>query len=274
MGLFLLVALTGFNVLRSGLLLSSANVGINVSSFKGRAMIDQIGEASRYALAQPTLVDATGAAVAGSTADGLLVKRFEGTPYSIFASDGTTTTAIKTTDTQFVVKYRNTLPAPAAGHFMLFETISRPELEIASVTTPTLSGSLYSCKITTTTAIGDSATPSSYRVTGDMYHKEAFIFVATDATRFDLRHFDLVTGSTLYATDTSASAPYHNLANGFQRLNNQSFFTNGTGASGTAMTSLAAMAYSSSKSEYIAGKHTNSTFTSVPMQVRLWSLNN
>lgn len=263
------VALTTLGVLRSGAVLSSQNAGINISSSRAREVVDRINDRARYSMEQPVLINADGSAATGTTADGLLAKRFLGSSYNLKDATGGTTD-LAATATQFCLEYRNTLPDPTPGDYILLESVSRPELEIATVTNMTAVGSVLRKAITTTTALGEAVRPSAYRVGGQLYRKEAFIFVATDASsnpRFELRNYTRVVASTVFTTRGTSIQ----LADGFRRLQSQAFFTRTT-SNGATTVVMRALANSSNRQEYVARGMANSTFTTVPIQSRLWSL--
>lgn len=270
LAVFCAVGLVAFNVLRSGMLLSSQNVGINVSAMRSREIIDQIGERSRYAMEQPSLITATGADASGTTADGISIKVIVGLPYVLKASDGTTSD-IPTTATQFVLEFRPDLTPPSVGDYILVESVSRPELEISAVSAMAAVGTTQRRLITTTTAIGEAVRPSYYRLTSSLYRKSAYVFVNTDATtnpRAELRYFYRVRGSTNFSTASN----YVVMATGYRRLNNLTYFTSTT-VDGANTTVLNAMVNSTVRSETVARGSNVSTYTTLPVQYRLWSVN-
>ncbi|HEV7405346.1 MAG TPA: hypothetical protein VGO11_20550, partial [Chthoniobacteraceae bacterium] len=165
------VGLTVIGVLRSSAVLSSQNAGINISASRAREVIDQINDRARYALDQPVLINTDGTAATGSTADGVLLKRYLGAPFVVKEVNGGTD--IAATATQFVLEYRAGLPDPLVGDWILLESVARPELEISAVAAMTPSGAILRKLITTTTAVGEPLRPLSYRVGGSLYHKEA-----------------------------------------------------------------------------------------------------
>jgi hypothetical protein len=263
------VGFVTFGVLHSSMILSGQNLGVNLSSFRGRQMIDRVDEHSRYGMAQPALINTDGTANASGAADGILVKRLVGSPYVVKNSDGTTAD-IPATATSFVIEYWNQLPDPQAGDFILMETIQRPELEISAVTNLTANGSVLRKQITTTIALGEVAKPSQYRVGGTIYKKEAFVFAAYEAganPRCELRHFSRVRGTTNFSTASN----YYVMANGFRKLNGQSFFTNAT-SNNVQISVLRALVHSSGKQEIVERNSTVSSSTTVPVQLRIWTL--
>ena len=263
------------NVLRTNALLSGTNTGLNLSGYNSRFMLDQVNRSARYSLSQPTLISASGAPVLGSSAsaDGLIAKSYLGYPY-VLRETGGTKNDIPATTKVFQLEYRSDsdtpITEPSVGDYMLLESVTRPELEITAVGTATTTGGVTKRQITFATAIGEVARPNYFRVSAILFRKEAYTFVATDATadpRFELRHYRQVTSSTNFST----SANYYVLAAGFRRYQAGNFFTNQTGTSNK-NTLLKAIVYSATTSQFIERGKTASTFTAMPVQLKLWSI--
>lgn len=265
-----------FGVLRSGTVLSSQNTGINVSASRARMALDQIGDRVRYSMAPPVLINTSGAEVGGTTADGIMLKKLVGSPYVVKKSDATEADIASNT-TLFCVEYQQELAKPLVGDWMLVESIERPELQITNVTEPekfsspgSATQNMRRVKVTTATALGEVARPAFYRVSAFLFRKQAFVFAPADGagSRFELRHYNPVTASTNFSTASN----YRVEADSYRRLSAQAFFTD-LDSNGAKTTMLRAMVSSSSKTEYIARKSNTNTYTAVPIQLRLWSIN-
>lgn len=263
------VGLMTFSVLTSTMKLSTQNVVTNVSNSRARQTIDRLGEIARYAQDTPVLINADGSVATGTSSDGLLLKNSLGGPYIFKHSSGVADTDIQIGDTSFVVEYAvgAGASAPKAGDYFLLNLSTQPELEVATVSTPTTSGSISRVTITTTQGIAEKAKPGSYTVNAGRFRKEAYVFVQS-GSYFTLRRYPKVTASMSY----TSAANYKEIGTGFQKLGTQPWFTKVTDT-GTQAIWLRAIARSSSRSEYaekITGKN---TLTTMPLQVKLWNYN-
>jgi hypothetical protein len=260
-----------FGVLRSGTILSSQNTGINVSSSRARMALDQIGEKTRYSLVTPALINTSGAAVSGTTADGIMLKKLIGSTYVVRKSAGSDDTITSATK-QFVLEYQAELTDPNPGDWMLVESIERPELQISavnSITSYTSAGSpMKRASVTTTAALGEDARPSLYRVSATLYRKMAYTFVPATGDYFELRYYSNVGPSTNFSTASN----YRVEADSYRRLGGSAFFTDSI-SNGAETINLKAMVNASDRTEYIARKNPNNTFIAVPIQAKLWTLN-
>ncbi len=263
------LGLIGFSVLRSGMLLSGQNTNVNLSAARSRQMIDWIGERTRYALGQPSLLTAAGAASASLSDDGILVKTFGGAPYVVKEAGGSFGD-IASTAKQFTLEYRPDLPEPVVGDWMQLDTVEQAQLEISAVSSLSAGAGITRRLVTTVTTLNETAKPSMYRVSASLYRKQAFIFVPTETgtnARSELRHYKAVRNGMSFST----AANYKVLANGYRKLNSQAYFTSTT-IDGEAVTVLRAMVHSTGKAEYVERGKAASTFSTIPIQLRLWAL--
>lgn len=271
-GLASVVGLTALSVMTSTMKLSTQNVVTNVSNVRARQTIDRIGEAVRFAQDTPVLINTNGTTASGTTADGLLVKNALGGPYVFKNTNGQADADIPSGATSFLVQYAPGagVAVPKVGDFFKLGISTQPELEVATVGTPS-TGSVASVQITTRQGITEVAKPGSYTVTGYRFRKEAYVFVQ-NGTQWDLRRYPKVVASTVYTTASN----YEVLANGFQKLNSQAWFTTVTD-SGTQACWLRALVRSSGHAEYadkLAGRNkAQSSLTTMPVQVKLWNYN-
>jgi prepilin-type N-terminal cleavage/methylation domain-containing protein len=274
-GLVGIASLGMISVMTSTMKLSSQNVVTNVSNYRSRQTLDRLGEIVRYAQDTPVLISNTGATASGSTSDGILIKNALPGMY-VFKNANGKTDDIPSGSTTFLVQYapNSTLPGakvepPVVGDFFLLGLSTHPQLEVATVSAATLSGTTASVTITTKQAITETASPSTYTVTGARFRKEAYIFVQ-NGTMWTLRHYPRVVAATSYSAATS----YFELGTGFQKLGTQAWFTTSAGsASGTQATWLQAVARSSNRSEYAEKISNHTTLTTMPLQVKLWNYN-
>lgn len=258
-----------FSVLTSSMKLSSQNMVTNISSQRARQTLDRVGEIVRFALDTPVLIKADGTAASGTTADGILVKNALGGPYVFKNSNGQADADIPSGATSFLVEYAPSagLEAPAVGDYFLLALATQPELEVATVSAASSTGSLSRVQITTKQGIPESAQPGNYTVAASRYRKEACLF-AQSGTQWSLRHYSRVTSATNYAS----AASYRVLGTGFQKLGTQAWFTTVT-ADGTQACWLRAVARSSDHAEYAESISGRNTHTSMPVQVKLWNYN-
>ena len=210
--------------------------------------------------------------VTGSS-DGILIKNALPGMY-VFKNANGKTDDIASGSTSFTVEYAptSTLPGakvepPAVGDYFLLGLSTHPELEVATVSAVTVSGSISSVVITTKQGITEKATPSTYTITGARYRKEAYVFVQSGSA-WTLRHYPRVVASTNYSTASS----YFELGAGFQKMGTQAWFTTTT-ANGTQSTWLQAIARSSNHAEYAEKISNHTTLTTMPVQVKLWNYN-
>jgi hypothetical protein len=196
------------------------------------------------------------------------VKNSQGGPYVFKNSNGQPDADIPADATTFSVEYAvgAGLRAPEVGDFFAVGLATQPQLEVLTVGTPTVSGSISKVQITTRQALGEIAKVSGYTAWASRYRKEAFIFVQS-GTYSDLRHYGKITGTTDY---TSASS-YKVIASGFQKLGGQPWFTIGVTVDGTQSASLRALARCSGTAEYVESKSGRTTLTSMPIQIKLWN---
>ncbi|RYD85640.1 MAG: prepilin-type N-terminal cleavage/methylation domain-containing protein [Verrucomicrobiaceae bacterium] len=258
-----------FGVLRSGMILSKQNAGLNLSSLRARQTIDRIGEQARYSIDQPILINSNGGAESGSTSNGVLVKRYIGGPYVIKETQGGSAD-IATTATQFVLEFRKDLSPPVVGDWILMETVTRPELEISAAAKIDQTEKIQRWRITTRTAINEAVRPGVYRVSGQLYRKEAFMFVATETgtnPRSELRHFARVVA----ATNFLQAANYRVLASGFRRI--ESTYFKRELKDGVNVITLSALVHSSGQDEYLDKNMQTTQFTTVPVRMQLRSVN-
>lgn len=263
------VALAAYSILYSGLTLSRQNAGLNLSSLRMRQMIDRIGEQTRYSMQQPELIKTDGTPASGTAAEGLLLKRFLGTPYILKESGGSTGNIAETAK-QFRLEFRKGLPAPSAGDFIIIDSPTAPDLEISAATKVEETSSLQKWQITTTTAVGEQLRPSVHRVAAHLYRKEAFVFVATETVanpRSELRHYSRVRT----ATNFSQKSNYRVLASGFRKAAGKNYFTNST-ANALTSTTLTAIVHSTGREEYLDQALKTKNYTTVPIEVRLWAM--
>lgn len=263
------VGMVGFGVMRSGMVLSQQNSGINLSGLRSRQVIDRLGDQVRYSLAKPELITATGATTTAATADGIRVKRYLGGPYVLKDSNGGTTD-ITVSHKIFVVEYRADLPTPAVGDWLAVESATQPELEISAVATMTNSGALKRSKLTMVNAIGEAVRPSTTRIAGLLYRREAYLFVASEGgtnPRFALRRYPSVRSTTNF----SLAANYEVMSLGYRRLNNAAFFSNIT-SSGVPALQLKTVAHATGQESYTEKRFKKTTTTTLPIQMRLWTL--
>lgn len=265
-GLATAVSLMTFSVMTSTMRLSAQNTVTNVSNFRARQTLDRLGEVVRFAQDTPVLIKSDGTAAAGSTADGLLIKNALPGPYVFKNSSGQADADIPSGATSFVVEYAPGagVDAPKVGDFFLLNLSTQPELEVATVGTPS-SGSVAKVAITTRQAITETAKPGSYSVTACRYRKEAYLFAAS-GNQWSLRYYPRVVAGMNYANIGN----YRELGTGFQKLNNQAWFTTVTD-NGTQACWLRALARSSNRAEYTEVKNGRNTLTTMPVQVKLWN---
>jgi hypothetical protein len=263
------VGLVMYSSLSTTLRLSSQNVVTNMSNFRARQTLDRIGEVVRFAQEAPVLINANGTAAAASTADGIMVKNALGGPYVFKNANGQADAEIPETATSFIVEYAPSIgvAAPQVGDFFVLTLSKRPELEVTSVGSPTNVGSISKVVIKTRSALGEVAKPGSYSVTARRYRKEAYVF-ALSGTKWNLLHYGNVTGGTNFGD----KAQYRVLGTGFQKLNNQAWFTTTT-SNGTQSIWLRAVARSSDHDESAEIKSGRNTLTSMPVQIKLWNYN-
>jgi hypothetical protein len=262
------VALAVFSVLTSSMKLSTENAVTNGSSRRARQALDRIGQIFRYAQETPVLINADGTTATGTTSDGILIKNALGGPYTFFNANGQETADIPSGASSFMVEYAPSagLDAPKVGDYFLVGLSTKPELEVASVGTPTGSP-VAKVMITTKQSITETAKPGTYNVTACRYRKEAFIFAAAGA-HWNLRHYPAVTSSTNYNLTSS----YSTIGTGFQPLGTQAWFT-ATTDSGTQCYWLRALARSSNHAEYAESISGHNTLTTMPVQIKLWNYN-
>jgi prepilin-type N-terminal cleavage/methylation domain-containing protein len=276
-GLVGVASLAMISVMTSTMKLSSQNVVTNISGYRARQTLDRLGEIVRYAQDTPVLITNTGTTTTGSS-DGILIKNALPGMY-VFKNANGKDDDIASGATSFMVQYApdsaptgaNKIEPPVPGDYFLLGLSSHPELEVATVSTPsTVSTTPYkinSVTITTRQSITETASPKNYTVSGTLYRKEAYIFVqAGTSGMWTLRHYGRVVAATNYATD------YFQLGTGFQKNGTQPWFTTTT-ANGTQATWLQAIARSSSHAEYAEKISNHNTLTTMPIQVKLWNYN-
>ena len=271
-GLVGVASLAMISLMVSTMKLSSQNVVTNVTNYRARQTLDRLGEIVRYAQDTPVLITNAGATATGSS-DGILIKNALPGMY-VFKNSNGKTDDIPSGSTSFMVQYAptSTLPGakvepPAVGDYFLVGLTSHPELEVASVSNVTVSGTTSSVVITTKQATTEKATPSTYTVTGARYRKEAYVFVQS-SSQWTLRHYFRVVAGL----DYTASKNYFELGAGFQKIGTQAWFTT-SAADGTQATWLQAVARSSSHAEYAEKISNHTTLTTMPVQVKLWNYN-
>jgi hypothetical protein len=268
-GLVGIVSTMLISVLISTMKLSSENVVTNVSNFRTRQTLDRICEIIRFAQDTPVLINADGTLASGGTSDGVLVKNSRGGPYVFINSSGNAADDIPSGAKSFVVQYAPAagVVAPEVGDYLLLALSTHPELEVASVSAVSNSGSISSVQITTIQGISETAKPGSYTVAGSRFRKEAYIF-SQAGSQWDLRHYGRVTSVTSYTNSSSYSV----LGTGFQKLGSQPWFSTTT-ADGTQSIWLHAVARSSNHEEYAERISGRNTLTSMPLQIKLWNYN-
>jgi prepilin-type N-terminal cleavage/methylation domain-containing protein len=262
------VGLAIFSVLVSTMTLSSENAAENISNFRARQTIDRIGQIVRYAQDTPVLINSDGTTASGTTSDGILVKHALGGPYLFFNSNGQAAADIPSGATSFMVEYAPSagLDTPKVGDCFLLALSTAPQLEVATVTV-VATAPLAKVQITTTQGITETASPGSYSVTASRYRKEAYVFVQS-GNYWTLRHYPGVVAATNYANASS----YVVAGVGFQKLGTQAWFTTTTD-NGAQASWLRAVARSSDHPEYADSLNGLNTFTTMPLQIKLWNYN-
>jgi hypothetical protein len=259
------------SVLITTMQLSSQNVVTNISNYRARQTLDRLGELVRYGQDTPVLINLDGTTASGTTSDGILVKNSQGSPYVFINSNGKPADDIPTGSTSFMVQYAPSagIAPPVVGDYFLLSLSTHPELEVATVSAITNSGTTSSVVITTKQAIAETATPSAYTVTACRYRKEAYIF-AQFGNYWTLRHYPRVTAAMSY----SSAASYVQLGTGFQKLGSLAWFTTTTDSTtATQAYWLHAVARSSNHSEYAETIDAHNTLTTMPVQIKLWNYN-
>lgn len=267
MSLVGVASLAMISVMVSTAKLSSENVVTNVSNYRARQTLDRLGEIVRYAQDTPVLITNTGATATGNS-DGVLVKNALGGAY-VFKNSNGKDDDIPSGSTSFTVQFApgaNMAP-PVVGDYFLLNLSTHPELEVASVSNVTVSGTTSSVVITTKQATTEKAMPSVYTVSAARYRKEAYVFVQS-GTMWTLRHYPRVVANTSY----SSASSYVELGTGFQKLGTQPWFTT-SAANGTQATWLQAVARSSNHAEYAEKISGRTSLSTMPVQVKLWNYN-
>lgn len=269
MAVFGMVSLMIFSVLLSTMKLSTQNAVTNISSFRARQVLDRISKIARYAQDTPVFINADGTLATGTTSDGILVKNALGGPYVFKNSNGQPDADIPSGTTSFQVEYAPAtgIAAPQVGDYFLLGLSTKPELEVATVGSTVVSGSITKVQITTRLGIAEIAKPGNYTVSAYRFRKEAYVF-AQAGSQWSLRHYSRVTAAMSYATPLS----YGVLGTGFQKLGSQAWFTKTT-ANGTQASWLRAVARSSDHAEYAEAIAGRNTLTSMPVQIKLWNYN-
>jgi type II secretory pathway pseudopilin PulG len=285
-GLVGVASLAMISMLVSTMKLSSQNVVTNISNYRARQTLDRLGELVRYAQATPVLITNTGSTASSTTSDGILVKNALPGMY-VFKNANGKDDDIPSGSMSFLVQYvpKSTLPGimpsadaslagqkvepPAVGDYFLLGLSTHPELEVASVSSVTVSGNVSSVVITTRQGITETASPKNYTVSGTRYRKEAYIFVQSGTSgMWTLRHYPRIVASTSY----SSASSYVELGTGFQKMGTEAWFTTST-VNGTQATWLQAIARSSSHAEYAEKISNRTTLTTMPVQVKFWNYN-
>lgn len=265
-GLMGVVGLVGYAMLHTGMVLFTQNVALNMSGVRISQAVDRMTEAVRAAEEMPQLITNTGAAATGTTADGILVKRYLGGPYVIKKSDGTTDNIDLSTKI-FQVEYATNTGVndPAVGDYLKLDITSAPELQVAAVQVLTnpLAGT-RKLKVTTTTAIGETVSPWAYRVAGYLHRREAYVFIAQSSRR-ELRYYPKVTTGMSYST----AANYQVLGNGYDRLGSNPYFTRTT-VNSMSVIALSANVHYSGESEYVDRVTGFKSFSTLPISTQLW----
>lgn len=263
------------SVLVTTMKLSIENADTNMSNYRVRQALDRLDEIVRYAQDTPTLINNDGTAATGTTADGLLINNVQGSVYVFYNADGNVAHDIPTGASTFVVKYTTVgVDAskvadylPKVGDYFSLNISTHPNLEVTGVSAATSGNPLNSVTITTKTGITETVTPSTYEVNAARYRKEAYVFVADGSTGyFALRHYGRVKSSTVY----SDSNNYHQVSTGFSKMTNQTWFTAVTDGSAQAVW-VRAITRTSNHAEYAERISGHNTFTTMPLQVKLWN---
>ncbi|HEY3897430.1 MAG TPA: prepilin-type N-terminal cleavage/methylation domain-containing protein [Chthoniobacter sp.] len=264
------VVMVFVSVLVTSMSLSSENAVTNLSNFRARQAVDRLNNLVRFAVSTPTLINADGSTATGTTSDGILVQNALPGFYVFLNANGSATADIPSGATSFTVQFAPgaDASAPKVGdHFLLTLATTQPDLEVTTVSAVSTSGSTSSVVINTGQSITEAASPGSCTVSGTRYRKEAYVF-AQSGSYWSLRHYPQVTTGMSYSSTLS----YIELATGFQKLANQSWFTTTTDGSAQA-TWLRAVARSSNHAEYAETISGHTTLSTMPVQIKLWNYN-
>jgi hypothetical protein len=261
------VAIIGFTVLRTAMVLFAENVSLNVSGSQARLALDRIGDLIRYSKTSPDLIEADGSITSGSAAPGILVKRMIGGPYLLKEQNGGNG-GMSGTETTFQIRYtthpHNAPPVPQVGQTLIVVDLEpQVELEVVSVQTSNGAPSYRALKITTATGLGVDLHPSQ-RVTAYLLGKEAYMF-AGPTSNGQLRHYPSVKSGMDWEDPANFTVVLSNF-----RVQNANFFHRQI-SGGQTMVNLDLEILASDYADYFAKRRSTNTIYAMPLRARFRS---